>query len=246
MVSEASEPGSESGKRRDDRRGAARGTRAGSWSPQEGGASNHLAARLPPRAPGSFAAAAIVYPDSPLGAREGERRAAEQPSLPRLVLAPDLALDAALAALVGDARHAPPAGDDVARPGELREARLEPADRAHAARLHQELGEIPHREHPVREDAGVAGVARELVVGVHGVGITRRGGIRLQVLAGDRTLHERRQLLPHGDGLGVEAGNHVLREMSVLREKKTGSPAASTASVSSTAKSSMPFEPGFS
>src|SRR5213076_384155 len=139
-----------------------------------------------------------------------------------------------------------PAGDQVARPGELREARLEPADRAHAARLHQELGEIPHREHPVREDAGVAGVARELVVGVHGVGITRGGGIRLQVLAGDRTFHERRELLPHGDGLGVEAGNHVLREMRVLREKKTGSPAASTASVSSTAKSSMPFEPGFS
>ncbi len=205
MVSEASEPGSESGKRSDDRRGAARGTRAGSWSPQEGGASNHSA-----------------------------------------VLGPDLALDAALAALVGDARHATPAGDDVARPGELREARLEPADRAHAARLHQELREIPHREHPVREDAGVAGVARELVVGVHGVGITRRGGIRLQVLAGDRTFHERRQLLPHGDGLGIEAGNHFLREMSVLREKKTGCPEASTASVSSTAKSSMPFEPCFS
>src|SRR5439155_980751 len=71
-----------------------------------------------------------------LRAREGERRAAEQLSLPRLVLAPDLALDAALAALVGDARHAPPAGDDVTRPGELREARLEPADRAHAASLH--------------------------------------------------------------------------------------------------------------
>src|SRR6266705_2106956 len=49
MVSEANEPGSESGKRSDDRRGAARGTRAGGWSPQEGGASNHLAARLPPR-----------------------------------------------------------------------------------------------------------------------------------------------------------------------------------------------------
>jgi len=59
-VSEANEPGSESGKRSDDRRGAARGTRAGSWSPQEGGASNHLAARLPPRSPGSFAAAAMV------------------------------------------------------------------------------------------------------------------------------------------------------------------------------------------
>src|SRR5439155_1300281 len=60
MVSEANEPGSESGKRSDDRRGAARGTRAGSWTPQEGGASSHLAARLPPRSPGSFAAAAMV------------------------------------------------------------------------------------------------------------------------------------------------------------------------------------------
>src|SRR5213596_3267869 len=57
------EPGSESGKR-SDRRGAARGTRAGSWSPQEGGASSHLAAPLAPRSPGSFAAAAMGYPDS--------------------------------------------------------------------------------------------------------------------------------------------------------------------------------------
>ena len=46
MVSEANEPGSESGKR--------------SVAPLEGGASNHLAARLPPRAPGSFAAAAMT------------------------------------------------------------------------------------------------------------------------------------------------------------------------------------------
>ncbi len=62
MVSEANEPGSESGKRSDDRRGAARGTRAGCWSPQEGGASSHLAARLPPRSPGSFAAATMITP----------------------------------------------------------------------------------------------------------------------------------------------------------------------------------------
>src|SRR5439155_271803 len=62
MASEANEPGSESGKRSDDRRGAARGTRAGSWSPQEGGASNHWAARLPPRSPGSFASLAMVAP----------------------------------------------------------------------------------------------------------------------------------------------------------------------------------------
>src|SRR5216684_8672050 len=45
MVSEANEPGSESGKRSDDRRGVPEGT------PQEGGASTPLAA------PGSFAAA---------------------------------------------------------------------------------------------------------------------------------------------------------------------------------------------
>src|SRR5437773_1673615 len=99
---------------------------------------------------------------------------------------------------------------------------------------------------PVPEGAGVAGVARELVVGMHGVGIARGGGVRLQVLARDRALHEGRQLLPHRNRLGIEAWNHVLREMSVLREKKTGCPAASTASVSSTAKSSMPFEPCFS
>ena len=58
MVSEANEPGSESGKRSDDRRGVPEDT------PQEGGASSHLAARLPPRSPGSFAAAAMGYPDS--------------------------------------------------------------------------------------------------------------------------------------------------------------------------------------
>ena len=46
VASEAHEPGSESGKRSD--------------APQEGGASNHLAARLPPRSPGSFAAAATI------------------------------------------------------------------------------------------------------------------------------------------------------------------------------------------
>jgi len=56
VVSEANEPGSESGKRSDDRRGVPEGT------PQEGGASNHLAARLPPRSPGSFAAATTITP----------------------------------------------------------------------------------------------------------------------------------------------------------------------------------------
>jgi len=48
VVSEANEPGSESGKRSDDRRGVPGGT------PQEGGASTPLAA------PGSFAAAAMI------------------------------------------------------------------------------------------------------------------------------------------------------------------------------------------
>ena len=46
VASEANEPGSESGKRSD--------------APQEGGASDHSAARLPPRSPGSIAAAAII------------------------------------------------------------------------------------------------------------------------------------------------------------------------------------------
>jgi len=57
MVSEANEPGSEGGKRSD--------------APQEGGASTPLAV------PGSFAAAAMMYPDSLLGA-ELEREAARQ------------------------------------------------------------------------------------------------------------------------------------------------------------------------
>ena len=48
VASEANEPGSESGKRSDDRRGVPRGT------PQEGEASTPLAA------PGSFAAAAMT------------------------------------------------------------------------------------------------------------------------------------------------------------------------------------------
>src|SRR5439155_11256469 len=48
MASEATEPGSESGKRSDDRRGVPEGT------PQEGGASTPLAA------PGSVAAAGMV------------------------------------------------------------------------------------------------------------------------------------------------------------------------------------------
>src|SRR3989442_14958317 len=57
MVSEAKEPGGERGKRSDDRRGVPEGTR------QEGEASTPLAA------PGSFAAAAMRYPDSLLAMR---------------------------------------------------------------------------------------------------------------------------------------------------------------------------------
>src|SRR5439155_8214724 len=76
MVSEANEPGSESGKRSDDRRGAARGTRAGSWTPQEGGASTPLAA------PGSFAAAAMITRQPP-SAGPGARQGAPAPSGPR-------------------------------------------------------------------------------------------------------------------------------------------------------------------
>src|SRR5436309_1574383 len=65
MVSEANEPGSESGKRSDDRRAVPEGTA------QEGGASTPLAV------PGSFAAAAMVYPDSLLDP-ELEREAPRQ------------------------------------------------------------------------------------------------------------------------------------------------------------------------
>src|SRR6059036_974095 len=57
MASEANAPGSESGKRSDDRRGVPEGT------PQAGEASTPLAA------PGSFAAAAMRYPDSLLAMR---------------------------------------------------------------------------------------------------------------------------------------------------------------------------------
>src|SRR5213079_1307509 len=40
-------------------------------TPQEGGASSHLAARLSPRSPGSFAAAAMGYPDNLLATSDG-------------------------------------------------------------------------------------------------------------------------------------------------------------------------------
>src|SRR3989442_14312764 len=88
MVSEANEPGSESGKRSD--------------APQEGGASSHLAARPPPRSPGSFAAAAMVYPDSLLGAeleREAPRQTLEDPRMQRVHL---LAGQRPVGAAIGD------------------------------------------------------------------------------------------------------------------------------------------------
>src|SRR5438552_437996 len=62
MVSEANEPGSESGKRSDDRRGVPEGT------PQEGGASTPLAA------PGSFAVAAMITPTASLTRAPSEAR----------------------------------------------------------------------------------------------------------------------------------------------------------------------------
>src|SRR5205809_7773262 len=80
MASEASEPGSESGKRSDDRRGVPEGT------PQEGGASTPLAA------PGSLAAAAIAtrvgaeVGDPPVRAEGLVRACAGTPALARVHL----------------------------------------------------------------------------------------------------------------------------------------------------------------
>src|SRR5207247_10411797 len=83
MASEANEPGSESGKRSD--------------APQEGGASSHWAARLSPRSPGSFAAAAMITgrpprkdaDDDGAHARAARARAAALPPGVRLVGGPD-------------------------------------------------------------------------------------------------------------------------------------------------------------
>src|SRR5213079_573528 len=79
MVSEANEPGSESGKRSDDRRGVPEGT------PQEGGASSHSVARLPPRSPGSFAAAAMATRTASSALLRLERRLTRCRLCPRLV-----------------------------------------------------------------------------------------------------------------------------------------------------------------
>src|SRR3989442_2717276 len=94
-----------------------------------------------------------------------ERGGAHDLSLALLVLGPQLAVDAARAVLVPHGGHAAAAGDHVARPGELREAGPHLPHRRRAAGLHEELGEIPHRQHAVREDPGIAGVTREVVVG---------------------------------------------------------------------------------
>ena len=56
VPSEPNETGSESGKRSDDRGGAARGTRADNWKPHKREASTPLAA------PGLFGAAGTITP----------------------------------------------------------------------------------------------------------------------------------------------------------------------------------------
>src|SRR5579862_1838485 len=179
-------------------------------------------------------------------AREREHGAAHELALALLVLGPDVAVDQALAVRVVDGGHAATARDRLARPGDLREAGAELAHRPHAAGGDQELPEPAHREHAVREDAGVAGVARELVVRVHGIRVAGGGGVRLQHVAVDGPLHDGRQLGAGRDRARIEGQGHVLREISVLREKNTNAPSASRASVSSTTKSSVPLDPLFS
>src|SRR2546428_9243374 len=66
-------------------------------------------------------------------ATEREDRAADELPLPALVLGPDLAVDRYLPVLLANGGHRPATGDHLARPGELREARPEAADRPDAA-----------------------------------------------------------------------------------------------------------------
>jgi hypothetical protein len=82
----------------------------------------------------------------------------------------------------------------------------------------QELAEVAHRQHAVREDARVAGVLRELVVDVHGVRIAGRRPVGLERVLRDRGLREGRQLGAHRDGFPIERHRHTLFEMSTLRE----------------------------
>src|SRR5262245_25543025 len=100
--------------------------------------------------------------------REGERRASDDLALAGLRLRPAVAVDEPRAVLVAHRGDDALARDDVAGPRELREARAElPHVRDAAGGLVDELAEIAHRQHAVREHARVAGVLRELLVDVH-------------------------------------------------------------------------------
>src|SRR5205823_4446099 len=118
MVSEANEPGSESGKRSDDRRGVPGGT------PHKGGASTPLAA------PGSFAAAAMVTRTGSLGEPALERA---PPALPRPCQrqVDEVADDEALPAHLAEHRER-----DVIPPRQIPQpAQVPAADRDQHARL---------------------------------------------------------------------------------------------------------------
>src|SRR5438128_5306868 len=143
MASEANEPGSESGKRSDERRGVPEGT------PQEGGASTPLAA------PGSFAAAAMIYPDGLLVSRPPRRAAARPGRLIGRVVDPQAAalqvgaVELLLGALgVLGARH----GDEPEAPRLTRVAVGDDRHRLAGARLREQLAQLVLR-HPVGEVA---------------------------------------------------------------------------------------------
>src|SRR5262249_10401992 len=142
-----------------------------------------------------------------------ERRHAHDLRLARLVLGPDVAVDEACAVGLPHRRHRALAGDHVARPGELREAGAELAHRRRVAAggLHHELAEVPHRQHAVREDPGMAGVACELLIEVDRIRVAGGGGVLLEVVLRDRALYELRQRVTH---LHAQA----LREIRMLRE----------------------------
>src|SRR5262245_34930286 len=70
---------------------------------------------------------------SGISAPEAEHGVAHELALALLVLGPDVAVDEALAIRVADGGHDAAAGDRLARPGDLREAGAELADRADAA-----------------------------------------------------------------------------------------------------------------
>src|SRR6185369_2188490 len=88
-----------------------------------------------------------------------ERRGADDLPLAGLGLGPHVAIDDLVTVLLAHRRDDTLAGHDVARPRELREARAElPYVRDAAAGAMQELAQIAHRQHAVRENAGVARV----------------------------------------------------------------------------------------